>query len=243
MPVHLIATFTAPLVDALRRTAEERRKSFRVEGGVIRRARGAREVLRPIAVRRGENAGVAGRRVYLLEVELADGSRLVNAYLDADAFERDQAAMVERGSYRVAAIRHEGEAPPPIVPQAPKGRRGDLALLVLPLLVVTAAAAFIGLDAYTRLRPKPSKAGTAQAEGRAVRQAAELFVSLIDVRDVCPDVDDLVRAKLLAPQKADDPWGTPYRVRCAGSHVSVRSAGPDRRFGTADDVDPDAPRR
>lgn len=32
-----------------------------------------------------------------------------------------------------------------------------------------------------------------------------------------------------------DPWGTAYRVELDGTNVEVSSAGPDRRFGTADD--------
>jgi hypothetical protein len=35
-----------------------------------------------------------------------------------------------------------------------------------------------------------------------------------------------------------DPWGAPYTIACDddGEDVYVRSAGPDRRRGTADDV-------
>jgi len=32
-----------------------------------------------------------------------------------------------------------------------------------------------------------------------------------------------------------DPWGTAYRMEFDGGNVEVSSAGPDRRFGTADD--------
>lgn len=32
-----------------------------------------------------------------------------------------------------------------------------------------------------------------------------------------------------------DPWGTAYRIEIDGGNVEVSSAGPDRRFGTADD--------
>jgi len=33
-----------------------------------------------------------------------------------------------------------------------------------------------------------------------------------------------------------DPWGTPYRYRTTGTNIVVNSAGPDRTFGTADDI-------
>jgi hypothetical protein len=33
-----------------------------------------------------------------------------------------------------------------------------------------------------------------------------------------------------------DPWGTPYRMTPSGQGYAITSAGPDRVFGTADDV-------
>lgn len=39
-----------------------------------------------------------------------------------------------------------------------------------------------------------------------------------------------------APLLQSDPWGTRWRLRCYGERGVVESAGPDRRFGTADDV-------
>jgi hypothetical protein len=33
-----------------------------------------------------------------------------------------------------------------------------------------------------------------------------------------------------------DPWGTPFRVTCLHHRIAVTSAGPDRRFDTADDI-------
>lgn len=39
-----------------------------------------------------------------------------------------------------------------------------------------------------------------------------------------------------APLLQSDPWGTRWRLRCYGERGVVESAGPDRRFGTDDDV-------
>lgn len=33
-----------------------------------------------------------------------------------------------------------------------------------------------------------------------------------------------------------DPQGTPYSITTTGTNLEVRSAGPDRKFGTADDI-------
>jgi len=34
-----------------------------------------------------------------------------------------------------------------------------------------------------------------------------------------------------------DPWGTAFRITIVGDNVEVRSAGPNRTFGDADDID------
>lgn len=33
-----------------------------------------------------------------------------------------------------------------------------------------------------------------------------------------------------------DPWKTPYRITTSGTNIEVRSAGPDGKFGTPDDI-------
>jgi general secretion pathway protein G len=37
------------------------------------------------------------------------------------------------------------------------------------------------------------------------------------------------------PRIRSDPWGTPFRYRLVGTNMVVESAGPDGKFGTADD--------
>jgi hypothetical protein len=46
------------------------------------------------------------------------------------------------------------------------------------------------------------------------------------------------------PQRADrvDSWGTPYVAEVNSSTVQVQSAGPDRVFGTPDDILSEEPR-
>jgi len=34
----------------------------------------------------------------------------------------------------------------------------------------------------------------------------------------------------------DDPWGTPYRITCSPEEIVASSAGPDRAFGSEDDI-------
>jgi hypothetical protein len=42
--------------------------------------------------------------------------------------------------------------------------------------------------------------------------------------------------ELSAGARLHDSWGTPFVIACNGEDVTVRSAGPDRHFGTADDI-------
>jgi hypothetical protein len=68
-----------------------------------------------------------------------------------------------------------------------------------------------------------------------LRQAAEVY--RVDHLDDCPLPERLKTAHLLsASSLLHDPWGTPYAISCTEDETMASSAGPDRRWGTADDV-------
>ena len=53
----------------------------------------------------------------------------------------------------------------------------------------------------------------------------------------CPTFDVLrAEHEIAATGPGPDPWGTDYRMTCEASSVTVTSAGPDKAFGTADDL-------
>jgi hypothetical protein len=53
----------------------------------------------------------------------------------------------------------------------------------------------------------------------------------------CPSVDTLIVGRHLDPECAKtDTWGSPFHVLCKTDKVVVISSGPDRKFGTADDI-------
>jgi hypothetical protein len=53
----------------------------------------------------------------------------------------------------------------------------------------------------------------------------------------CPRaIDDLVAEKYLPRTDAQDPWGTRIVISCSADGWTASSAGPDKRFGTADDI-------
>jgi general secretion pathway protein G len=60
----------------------------------------------------------------------------------------------------------------------------------------------------------------------------------------CPTPAKMQEAhELDAAMSLRDPWGTPYALECQSDELVAISAGPDRAFGTEDDVRAPAPRR
>ncbi len=98
----------------------------------------------------------------------------------------------------------------------------------------------------TRVSPLPEREASlgpldrARVEStRAATQQIGAAVALWrnDHGDKCPRFEELVRDQVLAPNtSAKDPWGTPYDIECSGDGVRIRSAGPDARRDTPDDV-------
>ena len=89
---------------------------------------------------------------------------------------------------------------------------------------------------------------TAPSYGGGKHRQAYLRIVMIDSalttyaieNNRCPETaDDLVARKQLSVADLSDPWNTPIAFQCAVADdlaMKVRSAGPDRRFNTADDV-------
>ena len=98
------------------------------------------------------------------------------------------------------------------------------------LVVLTAVTAAIVARAGTA-DPKV----TSDDAARRVLAAAEAWQS--EKTEGCPTLSALGESGYLpAEARTDDAWGTRFRIACSGTSASVRSAGPDGRFGTKDDV-------
>jgi len=102
---------------------------------------------------------------------------------------------------------------------------------VLVLLVVALVAGIVLLRAYPL--------AVAQREVRLLVEGAARLKPQGEPQQCAAIV---ARASHWAPQKRLhrnaylDPWGTPYRLYVAGGRCCAVSAGPDRRFGTPDDI-------
>jgi general secretion pathway protein G len=55
--------------------------------------------------------------------------------------------------------------------------------------------------------------------------------------DECPNVARLRADKMIdGESSSNDPWGSPYAIKCPEDDVVVVSPGPDKKEGTADDI-------
>jgi len=107
-------------------------------------------------------------------------------------------------------------------------------LIVLAIMtVISSSAAYLVFPQYKKARIKTAYLGTIVIKG-----AAEQYLELErqGESDACPTVDDLIDAKLIDGRKVDDPWGKPFRIRCAGDEINVISDGNDRINDTEDDI-------
>lgn len=119
--------------------------------------------------------------------------------------------------------------------QLRRARRRRLPLLevMIVMVVVGALAAGAGLGVMT---------ARADEELRLARDEVQNLAQIVEAYqllggDRCPSVVQLEQSKLLQRRShAQDPWGTRYEVVCETEAVNVRSLGPDRIRGTADDI-------
>ena len=102
-------------------------------------------------------------------------------------------------------------------------------------LAAIAGMMLLGIYAERRARCRGTPLRTARCQLDAVAQAVEQY-RVLERR--CPrDIDTLVTRGLLR-RTPTDPWGSAFRMECTrDARPYVWSAGPDRRFGTADDLD------
>ena len=102
-------------------------------------------------------------------------------------------------------------------------------LVVITLIALLSTA--VGVPVMEHL--KSSRVRLAGIDAATVRQAARAF-ELDEGR--CPSMEQLLSSAALDEEaRTVDPWDTPFRLECSdGPRVS--SAGPDREFGTEDDI-------
>jgi len=102
------------------------------------------------------------------------------------------------------------------------------------VLLCSAGALFLRWLGSNPYRSEPRR--DSETNARIIRTAIQQWQAANN-QNSCPTIQQLISEKQLDPGSPTvDPWGQPHRLLCTEDEVSVRSAGQDRRFGTADDV-------
>lgn len=107
-------------------------------------------------------------------------------------------------------------------------------LIVIALMaLISSGAALLVFPEYKKARIKSAHLGAS-----VIKTAAETYVELDRESDIqeCPTLEELVDERKIDGNKIDDPWGTPYRILCAGKEINVISSGNDRTPDTEDDI-------
>jgi len=113
--------------------------------------------------------------------------------------------------------------------------RITLAVIAILAAVVIVWLATGGLEKLRRAASGPIATATI-LKVSAEHVIAEGFVGCPTVQQVLDLTPEPQRRELRGETNGIDPWGTPYQIDCASDRVRVFSAGPDKTFGTADDL-------
>jgi hypothetical protein len=106
-----------------------------------------------------------------------------------------------------------------------------LATTVL-ILFVTSCAVLVA----TLPRLVESRVERARTDAQSIRSAVEMHLAQ-NPRAACPTVRQLVSERILSTRsRTVDPWNGRFAITCVGEDVTVTSAGPDRSWGTVDDI-------
>lgn len=105
----------------------------------------------------------------------------------------------------------------------------EVIIVVAILAMVASGVALVALPKF-----KEAQVQTARTGAQVLRQAVQAYqISNSD----CPTVSQLVTEKLVDKgTSTTDPWGGSYQLSCDNDEITVTSAGPDKKTGTADDV-------
>ena len=121
-------------------------------------------------------------------------------------------------------------------------RRGFTLLELLLVLVILVVIAGFGIQAFGGVRDK-AKIQQAKVELGLLSQSLKRYEMISNVLPAAldalsnkPNEADAEWVKMLDKPIAKDPWGNPYEYSVNGSEFVLKSMGPDRQSGTADDI-------
>jgi general secretion pathway protein G len=117
-------------------------------------------------------------------------------------------------------------------------RRHKAGVTLIEVLIVVAIMAMIagGVAMFAMNGSIQAKKDFAATQVRELRRVAGAWQGMNSSAS-CPTLVDLQTAKLMdSSAPPDDPWGTPFELRCIGDEIQARSLGPDKQPNTPDDI-------
>jgi prepilin-type N-terminal cleavage/methylation domain-containing protein len=123
-----------------------------------------------------------------------------------------------------------------------RARGLTLVELMVTIAILSLLTAAIGVAVFHHFRTAQVETATI-ACGR-LRTSVQMYAVTHPDDTDCPTPTRLREARELdASMSLYDPWSTPYRIECEPDETVASSAGPDRAFGTDDDVRVPIPKR
>ena len=121
-------------------------------------------------------------------------------------------------------------------------RRGFTLLELLLVLVILVVIAGFGIQAFTGVKDKARiqqakvELGLLSQSLKRYEMISNVLPAALDALSNKPSDADAEWVKMLDKPIAKDPWGSPYEYSVNGSDFVLKSIGPDRQTGTADDI-------
>ena len=107
----------------------------------------------------------------------------------------------------------------------------EVLVVIAIMSIMSAIVAYAVIPMYIESQKK-----TARLSASSLRRLVGTW-RLTHSGEECPNVARLRTDKLIdGESSSNDPWGSPYVIKCPEDDVVVASSGPDKKQGTEDDI-------
>jgi general secretion pathway protein G len=115
-----------------------------------------------------------------------------------------------------------------------RSRGFTLIEMMIVIAIIALLSAGIAIGAYNVWND--AKEDSAQTNTNTMRHSVTAWL-LKNPSETCPTPEMLISDGIVDEDSAlSDPWGSPWRISCEESRITVTSNGPDKQPNTADDI-------
>jgi general secretion pathway protein G len=116
-----------------------------------------------------------------------------------------------------------------------RARQQGMTLIEIMIVVVIMALVATGVGMAVLPQLEKAKIRSTETAVHTVRNAVQLYIATNNTQ--CATMQELIDDKQIDKSTATkDPWDRDFLIDCDGTDISVKSAGPDGEFETADDI-------